>query len=71
MRTEQLCIRIKPDGKVEIKAEGIKGEGCLSVIKPFEDALGGISEEMKYTSEFYEKEETEISQDTTLKEEQG
>lgn len=70
MRTEQLRIRIKPDGKVEIKAEGIKGEGCLSVIRPFEEALGGVSENMEHTSEFYEKEETEISQDTTLKEEQ-
>ena len=45
---------IEADGKVTIKVKGAKGDECLGMSKPFEEALGEV-EKRTHTPEFYEK----------------
>lgn len=71
MKTENLRIKITPDGKVEIKVEGVKGDGCMKIVKPFEDALGGEVVDRQYTEEYYEKEDVSVSEDEPLKQTHG
>ena len=50
----EIIITIKPDGEVELKTVGMKGEECEEELKPMEKALGGFSSK-EYTKEHNEK----------------
>ena len=52
----ELEITIGRTGEVELHVKGIKGRGCLEVVKMFEEIVGEIKEQQQ-TSEFYEPEE--------------
>jgi hypothetical protein len=56
MPQREFDINIGADGVVELHVKGIKGKGCLEVVKLFEQIVGELREEQK-TSEFYEPEE--------------
>jgi invasion protein IalB len=56
MPQSEFDINIGADGMVELHVKGIKGKGCLEVVKLFEQIVGELREEQK-TSEFYEPEE--------------
>jgi hypothetical protein len=53
MAQHEFEITISPDGTVELHVEGIKGKGCLEVMKLFESVVGQLQAQRE-TSEFYE-----------------
>lgn len=44
---KEIIITVKPDGTVEIEADGYAGRDCLKDTKPFEEALG-VTTRRKY-----------------------
>ena len=56
---KQLQVRIYPDGKIDAKTLGIKGEKCTGYIKTFEDLLKARTVESSYTEEYYQTETQE------------
>lgn len=54
MEMQELEITIGKDGRVNVAARGVKGEGCLALTKNIEQAVGRI-EEREYTAEYYEQ----------------
>jgi hypothetical protein len=52
----ELDIEISPAGEVKVHIRGIKGKGCLELMKKIEKELGSVSER-KPTSEYYEQPE--------------
>ncbi|MGC8886679.1 MAG: DUF2997 domain-containing protein [Verrucomicrobiia bacterium] len=57
MRQREIEITIKPNGDIELHLQGYKGKSCLEAIAYFEKIVG-FKREVKYTSEFYEPDET-------------
>ncbi len=55
---ERIVITFKPDGTVEVKTAGFKGQGCMKASQFIEEALGKQLSAKK-TSEYYEEEQTE------------
>jgi len=56
MPQHEFDITIGKTGEVELHVKGIKGRGCLEVMKLFEQIVGELKEQ-RQTSEFYEPEE--------------
>ena len=56
MPQREFDITIGKTGEVELHVKGIKGRGCLEVMKLFEEIVGELKEQ-RQTSEFYEPEE--------------
>ena len=56
MPQREFDITIGRTGEVELHVKGIKGRGCLEVMKLFEEIVGELKEQ-RQTSEFYEPEE--------------
>lgn len=52
MPQRTLRFRIRPDGRVEERVEGIEGEACLGLTERLETALGSV-ERREATSEAY------------------
>ena len=52
---QELEIVIKPDGEVEVKVKGVKGERCLDITKQLEQLLGGEIVDRRHTDEYYEQ----------------
>lgn len=50
---KQLQVRIYPDGKIDAKTLGIKGEKCTEYIKTFEQLLKARVVESEFTEEYY------------------
>jgi hypothetical protein len=55
----QLQVRIYPDGKIDAKTLGIKGEKCTGYIKIFEEILKARAVESSYTEEYHQTEAQE------------
>jgi len=53
MESHELDIEIRPDGTVAVHIKGVKGEGCETYAKFFEELLNHEGERTR-TSEFYE-----------------
>lgn len=53
MNLREYAITIGPTGEVELHIDGIKGKGCLEVVKLFESLVGEVRE-VRHTSSFYE-----------------
>jgi len=53
---KQLQIRIYPDGKVEARTSGIKGDECQGYVEIIEQLLNARTVESSYTEEFYQSE---------------
>jgi hypothetical protein len=56
MPQREFDINIGADGMVELHVKGIKGKGCLEVVRMFEQIVGELKDE-RITSEFYEPED--------------
>ena len=56
MAQREFDITIGSDGQVEVHVRGIKGKGCMEVIKMFEEVVGQL-QSTRQTNEFYEPEE--------------
>lgn len=41
MEIQEIEVEILPDGKVEVKVRGVKGQACLDITAEMEKALGG------------------------------
>lgn len=50
----EMIIVVLPNGEIELKTVGMKGEECDEELKPLEKALGGFKKKT-YTSEKNEK----------------
>lgn len=44
MAKKEIIVNISKDGEIRIEAKGFKGRECLQATKPFEEALGQVSE---------------------------
>lgn len=60
---KQIKIRIYPNGKIESVTKNIKGKACLEYLKPLEKLLEARVIDSEFTSEFYEQEEYEQTND--------
>jgi len=49
----KIKVKIKKNGKVEFKVEGMTGSSCQQLTKPLEEALGKTVEDKK-TQEYYQ-----------------
>jgi hypothetical protein len=54
---EELEITISPEGQIKVHIKGIKGKKCAELMNRLGHELGFISEQ-RYTSEYYEQEES-------------
>ena len=54
MDMQELEITIDKNGRVQVAVRGIPGEGCLTLTKNLEEAVGTV-EERTYTAEYYEQ----------------
>jgi hypothetical protein len=41
MEIQEIEVTINKDGQVEVHVRGVKGEACLEITRPLEQALGG------------------------------
>ena len=57
-----MQIRIYPDGQIDAKTIGIKGEKCIDYMKIFEELLKARVIESSYTEEYYQTEAQETAQ---------
>ncbi|TEB04762.1 hypothetical protein Psch_03524 [Pelotomaculum schinkii] len=57
---KEIIITVKPDGSTEIEAAGYTGRDCLKATKPFEDALGFITQREPKPIMLQETEENEV-----------
>lgn len=55
MNVREYEITIGPTGEVELHIEGMKGRGCLEVVKLFE-SLVGETRELRHLDAFHEPE---------------
>lgn len=56
---QEVEVVIAPDGGVEIKVNGVKGEGCLAVTEEMLSLLGQELQHRELTDEYYMKSEEE------------
>lgn len=55
-RREEFEIVVLPDGRVRVRVKGIKGPRCVEATR-FLEEMGRVLER-RFTSEYYEQEET-------------
>ena len=56
MPDETIEMIIHPDGRVEMRIEGVKGDACTKLTEGVERVLGGKVVERELTSEYYARE---------------
>jgi hypothetical protein len=54
MEMQELEITIDRNGRVQVGVIGVHGEGCLTLTKKIENAVGNV-EERRFTAEYYEQ----------------
>jgi len=65
--TQEITVRLLPDGTVQVHVQGVKGKRCLELTKPLEERLGNEVVERNFTSEHDEIErEEDLEQRGTL-----
>ncbi len=57
MELQEVDIYIDKDGRVRLEVRGVKGEACLDLTRPLEEALGGQIETREMTPEAEERQE--------------
>ncbi|BAJ63676.1 DUF2997 domain-containing protein [Anaerolinea thermophila] len=65
MEIQEIEVVILPDGKVEVRVRGVKGQACLELTAEMEKALGGTILLREMTPEAQEP-PTAIDQSDTL-----
>jgi hypothetical protein len=61
---KQLQVRIYPDGTIDAKTLGIKGEKCTDYIQVLERLMEARTVESAYTEEYYQSETYETVENT-------
>lgn len=51
---KKIQVRIFPDGKIESKTVGIKGDNCLDYVKIIEKITNARTTDSSFTDEYYE-----------------
>lgn len=64
---KQLQVRIFPDGKIDAKTLGIKGERCMDYMKLLEQLLDAQIVESTFTDEYYQSQMQEVSESIAQK----
>ena len=64
---KQLQVRIFPDGKIDAKTLGIKGERCMDYMKLLEQLLDAQIVESTFTDEYHQSQTQEVSETITQK----
>lgn len=59
MEIQEIEVTINKDGQMELHVRGVKGEACLDITRPLEEALGGEVLLREMTSEAQEPPATE------------
>jgi len=57
--TQEITVRLLPDGTVQVDVQGVKGKRCLELTRPLEERLGNDVAERSFTSEYDEIERQE------------
>jgi hypothetical protein len=66
LEVQEIEVTIDENGQVQIRVIGIKGEACLDITRPLEQALGGqLTRQM--TPEALEEPANPIDSNLTLK----
>lgn len=55
MEIEEIDVYIEKDGRVRMQVRGVKGNSCLAITAPLEQALGGQVETREMTAEAYDE----------------
>jgi hypothetical protein len=55
MNMAEVIIRVSPDGKATVEAEGVQGSVCTLHTQPFLNALGGKVLEDRPKAEMFEQ----------------
>lgn len=55
MELQQIEVFIDKDGNVRLEVRGMKGQACLELTRPLEEALGGQVETREMTPESLEQ----------------
>ena len=50
--TQEITVRLLPDGTVQVDVQGVRGKRCLELTKPLEERLGNEVMERNFTSEY-------------------
>lgn len=51
MEIQEIQVVIDEGGNVQIQVHGVRGNSCLDITRPLEEALGGEIEHREMTSE--------------------
>lgn len=65
VNAKEIVIRVGPDGRMVIEAEGFTGPACLEAIRKFSQALG-VELEAEAKPEFYQAVDAEGDAGLTL-----
>lgn len=68
--SKQLQIRIYPNGEIEAKTLGIKGEKCTGYIPTLEALLQARTVESAFTEEYYQT-EVHLTEEQTIQQKVG
>lgn len=63
-KNESINIVLTPDGKVEVSAEGYKGDTCAQATRFLEEALGLNTDNRKKTAEWFQTKKVKQTQST-------
>lgn len=54
MEMQELEITIDQEGRVQVRVNGVRGEGCLAVTRDLEEAIGTVTER-SHAPSYYEQ----------------
>jgi hypothetical protein len=62
---QEIEVLIRPDGQVQVRVRGVKGDGCRELTEELERYLGGRVLQRRHTDEFQEQAQREESAEQT------
>lgn len=45
--SQEIIVRIHPDGQVEMEVVGVQGPSCEELLRPFQELLGVVQEKTR------------------------
>ena len=66
MAGKQLKIKLLPNGEIQMQTVGVKGKKCLDYIELLKLLADVKIEKQELTSEYYEEENTEYSENIDI-----
>jgi hypothetical protein len=56
---QEIEVLIRPDGQVQVRVRGVKGDGCRELTEELERFLGGRVLQRRHTDEYEEQAQRE------------